>query len=71
MATNLSKVLAKSGCPHVEGLKEKKDFESLAELGESFGNLAKSMRNFIKLFWLKFGRVDARSLAESRRAMVR
>lgn len=49
-AINLSKVLAKSGCPHVEGLKEKKDFESPAELGDSSGNLAKSMRNFMKLF---------------------
>jgi hypothetical protein len=69
--TNLSKVLAKSGYPHVKGLKEKKDFESPAELGESSGNLAKSMRNFMKLFWLKFGCVDARSLVEARRAAVR
>jgi hypothetical protein len=34
-ATNLSKILVKSGCMHVEGLKEKKEFESPAELGES------------------------------------
>lgn len=70
-ATNLSKTLSKLGCTHVKHLREKKDFQSPAELGESSRAIAKSMKNFIGSFRLKFGRADARSLAEAWRAAVR
>ena len=55
LATNLLKTLMKSGCNLVEGLKERKEFESPAKLGESSGNLTKSIRNFMKSFGLRFG----------------
>jgi hypothetical protein len=67
-ATNFSKMLAQSGCKHTEGL-EKKDIESPARLGTSQA-LARSVRNFMKSFWVKFGCVDARSMVEARRAAV-
>ena len=67
-ATNLSKILVKSGCTHVECLREK-EFESSAELGESSKSVSKSVRNFMSSFWLKFGRADARSLMEARHAV--
>jgi hypothetical protein len=74
-ATNLSKTLIKSGCSHVEVLKDRKEFESSADLGESSGNLTEAMRSCGSLinncpFWLRFGRANARSLAEARRAVV-
>lgn len=69
-ATNFSKILAKSGCTHVEGLKERKEFKSPAEFGESSGNLTKSIRIFMKSFRLKFGRANACSLAVACRAAV-
>ena len=34
-ATNLSKILAKGGCEHIEDLRRKKDFEGPMELGEA------------------------------------
>ncbi|CAD6261054.1 unnamed protein product [Miscanthus lutarioriparius] len=67
-ATNLSKTLIKSGYGHVEALKDRKDFESPADLGETSGNLTKAMRSFMKSFWLRFGCANARSLAEARHA---
>lgn len=69
-ATNLSKTLIKSRCHHVDDLKKQKEFESPAELGEPSGGQNKTMRNFMRSFWLKFGRADARSLAEARRDAV-
>ena len=49
-ATNLSKTLIKSGYGHVEALKDRKDFESLTDLGKTSGNLTKVMRSFMKSF---------------------
>lgn len=49
-ANNLSKILVKSSCLHVEGLREKKEFESLIELGESSKNVSKSVGNFMSSF---------------------
>lgn len=69
-ATNLSKILVKSSCSHVEGLKEREEFESSIELEESSRSLSKLVRNFMSSFWLKFGRADARCLVEARRAAV-
>jgi hypothetical protein len=69
-ATNLSKTLIKSGCSHVEVLKDRKESESPADLGGSSGNLTKAMRSFMKSFWLRFDGADAHSLAEARRATI-
>lgn len=49
-ATNLSKTLIKSGCSHVEVLKDRKEFESPTYLGELSVNLTKAMRSFMKSF---------------------
>jgi hypothetical protein len=70
-ATNLSKGLAKAGCPHIEDLKKKKkELESLAKLGDSSRVISKAVKNFISNFWCKFGEQDARALAEAHRAEV-
>lgn len=71
LATNLSKTLIKSGCNHVDDLRERKEFECLVELGEPTRGLNKMMRNFMRSFWLKFDRASARSLVKARRAVVR
>ena len=69
-AMNISKMIAQSRCTHTEGLKEVTDIEGPATLGETSWGLARSVRNFMKSFWVKFGRADARSVAEARRAAV-
>ena len=69
-ATNLCKTLGKLGCTHFVGLKGQREFEGTLKLGETSGEVAKSVRHFMKYFWLKFGCADARSLAEARHAAV-
>jgi len=44
-ATNISKMLAQSGCTHTKDLKEVTDIEGLAMLGETSLGLARSVRN--------------------------
>lgn len=61
----------KVGYLHVVSLKEKKEFEGPLELGESSREVIKSIKNFMKHCWFKFGHADARSLVEARRATVR
>ena len=68
-ATNLSKMLMQDGCPHVEGVKEK-DLEGPAELGVTSRGIRKSVHHFMKSFWVKFGRAEARSMVEAHRAEV-
>jgi hypothetical protein len=68
-ATNLSKMLKHDGCPHVEGVEEK-DLEGPAELRVTSRCVRRSVCHFTKSFWVKFGRVEARSMAEARRAEV-
>jgi hypothetical protein len=68
-ATNLSKMLMQDGYPHVEGVKER-DLEGPAELGVTSRGIKRSVRHFMKSFWVKFGRAEARSMAETRRAAV-
>jgi hypothetical protein len=70
-AMNLCKTLGKLGCTHFVGLKRRREFEGPSELGETLGGVTKSIRNFMKYFWFKFGRANTRSLAEARCAMVR
>jgi len=69
-ATNFSKMLIQSGCSHTGSFKENKDIGSPAELGKTLHGVARSVQNFIKSFWVKFGRADSRSMAEARRATV-
>ena len=68
-ATNLSKMLRQDGCLHVKGVKEK-DLEGSAELRVTSCDVRRSVRNFMKSFWVKFGQAEARSMAEAWRAAV-
>ena len=61
--TNLCKTLGKLGCAHFAKLRSQREFEGPSELGETVGEISKLVNNFMKYFWLKFGRADARSLA--------
>lgn len=70
-ATNLCKTLGKLGCMHFVGLKGRREFEGPSELSEPSGEVTKSIRNFMKYFWFKFGRADVGFLAEGRRTAVR
>ena len=69
-ATNLWKTLGKLGCAHFAELRSRREFEGPSELRETSGDISKPVRNFMKYFWLKFGHVDARLLAEAHRAAV-
>ena len=62
-AMNMCKTLGKMGCAHFPELRSQREFEGPSELGETSGEISKLVRNFMKYFWLKFGRADARSLA--------
>ena len=68
-ATNLSKMLRQDGCLHIKGVKEK-DLEGPTELGVTSRDVRRSVRNFMKSFWVKFGQAEARSMAEAWRAAV-
>ena len=70
-ATNICKTLGKVGCKHIVSLKEQEGFEGPSKLGGSSREVTKSIKNFMKHFWFKFGSVDARSLAEAHHAAVR
>jgi hypothetical protein len=69
-AMNLCKTLGKLDCSHFAVLKSWRDFEGPSELGETSGEISKLVQNLMKYFWLKFGRANARSLAEARFAAV-
>ena len=68
-ATNLSKMLAQDGCPHAKDVKET-DLEGPADLGVTSHGVRRSVRHFMKSFLVKFGRAEARSMVEARRAEV-
>ena len=68
-ATNFSKMLKQEGCSHIEGVREK-DLEGSTELGVTSQSVRRSIRNFMKLFWVKFGRAEAHSMVEAWRAAV-
>ena len=55
-ATNLCKTLGKVGCTHIVSLKEREEFEGPLELGGSSREVTKSIKNFMKHFWFRFGR---------------
>ena len=66
---NLSKMLAQDGCPHTEDIKER-DLEGPADLGMTSRDIRRSVHHFMKSFWVRFGRVEARSMVEARRAKI-
>jgi len=68
-ATNFARALAEGGCEHIEALK-RKDYEDSAGLGEILKPVSSAVRRFMGYFWSKFGRLDARSLAEACRVEV-
>jgi hypothetical protein len=68
-ANNFSKMLAQDGYLHVNAVQER-DLEGLGELGVVSRSMRRSIRNFMKSFWVNFGRIEARSMAELRRAEV-
>jgi hypothetical protein len=48
-AINFAKMLARKGCPHMDGIQEKK-LEGLSELGTTSRSLRRSVQNFMKSF---------------------
>ena len=48
-ATNLSKVLAQDGCPHVNDVREM-DLGGLVDLATTSGEVQKSVHHFMKSF---------------------
>ena len=64
-ATNLSKMLTKDVCPHAKDVK-KRDLKGPIDLGATSRDIRRSVCHFMKSFWVKFGRVEARSMAEAR-----
>ena len=53
-AINLSKMLVQDGCPHTRGMKER-DLEGPANLGATSHDIRRSVRHFMKSFWVRFG----------------
>ena len=68
-ATNLWKMLAQDNCPHAKDVKER-ELDGPTDLGATSCDIRRSVRHFMKLFWVKYGRAKARSMAEARRAEV-
>ena len=49
---------------------EERDLEGLANLGTTLHDIRRLVCHFMKLFWVRFGQLEARSMAEARRAEV-
>lgn len=69
-ATHFAKMLARVGCGHTEGM-EKESLAGPLELGGTSDGLRRSVWNFMTSFWIPFGRVSARKMAEERHVEVR
>lgn len=69
-ATNLCKTLRKLGCAHFAELISRREFDGPLELGRTMAEVSRPVRNFMKYFWLTFGRADARLLVEARHVAV-
>ena len=61
--------MSRGGCSHAEGV-AKEEFPSAKDVGEGSSSLRKSVRNFISSFWIRFGRAQAKKMAEARHADV-
>ena len=64
-----ARLLRRRGCFHAEGV-AKEEFSSAEDIGEGTSGLRKSVRNFVSSFWIRFGRAEAKKMAEARRAEV-
>jgi len=67
--SSFARLLRCGGCSHAEGV-AKEEFASAEDVGEGTSSLRKSVRNFISSFWIRFGRAEAKKMAEARRAEV-
>ena len=67
--SSFARLLRRGGCSQVEGV-AKEEFASAEDVGEGTSGLRKSVRNFISLFWIRFGRAEAKKMAEAHRAEV-
>jgi hypothetical protein len=54
-ATNFAKMLARGGYPHTESIQEEK-LEGPSGFGMISRSLRRSVRNFMKSFWVEYGR---------------
>ena len=70
VVNSFARLLHRGGCSHAEAV-AKEEFSSAADVGEATSSLLKSVRNFISSFWIRFGWVEAKNMAEARRAEVR
>jgi hypothetical protein len=52
-ATNFAKMLAQGGCPRMESIQEEK-FEGPSSLGTISRSLRRSVKNFMKSFWVEY-----------------
>ena len=67
--SSFARLLRRGGCSHAEAV-AKEEFASAVDVGEGTSSLRKSIRNFISSFWIRFGRAEAKKMAEARRAEV-
>jgi hypothetical protein len=67
--SSFARLLRRGGCSHAEGV-AKEEFAAAEDVGEGTPSLRKSVRNFISSFWIRFGRDEAKKMAEDRRAEV-
>ena len=67
--SSFARLLRRGGCSHAEEV-AKEEFGSAEDVGEGTSSLRKSVQNFISLFWIRFGRAEAKKMAEARHAEV-
>jgi len=67
--SSFAKLLRREGCSHMEEV-AKEEFATAEDIGEGTSSLRKSVWNFISSFWIRFGRAEAKKMAEARRAEV-
>jgi len=67
--SSFARLLRRGGCSHAEEV-AKQELASAGYVGEGTSSLRKSVRNFITSFWIRFGRAEAKKMAEARRAEV-
>ena len=68
--SSFARLLRRGGCSHAEGV-AKEEFVAAEDVGEGTPSLRKSVQNFISSFWIRFGRAEAKKMAEAHRAEVR
>ena len=66
---SFARLLRCGGCSHAEAV-GKEEFSSVEDLDEASSGLRKSVWNFVSSFWIRFGRAEAKKMAEARCAEV-